>query len=60
MGIVSFEGEEVGDWDRTVAGLQRIADHARPKDFELVLENVVFYWPPVPAHIPAERAAASV
>lgn len=36
MGIVSFEGEEVGDWDRTVAGLQRIADHARPKDFELV------------------------
>ena len=33
MGIVSFEGEEVGDWDRTVAGLQRIADHARTRDF---------------------------
>lgn len=59
MGIVSFEGEEVGDWDRTVAGLQEIADHARPKGFELVLENVVYYWPPVPEHIPAERADRS-
>ena len=59
MGIVSFEGAEVGDWDRTVAGLQRIADHARTQDFDLVLENVVFYWPPVPVHIPAERADRS-
>ena len=59
MGIVRFEGAEVGDWDRTVAGLQRIADHARAKDFDLVLENVVFYWDSVPAHIPAEQADRS-
>ena len=59
MGIVSADGVEVGDWDRTVAGLQRIADHARTQDFDLVLENVVFYWPPVPVHIPAERADRS-
>ncbi|MAG35124.1 MAG: hypothetical protein CL878_02595 [Dehalococcoidia bacterium] len=59
MGLVRFEGAEVGDWDRTVAGLQRIADYARAKDLELVLENVVFYWPPVPPHIPAEQADRS-
>ncbi len=59
MGIVSAEGAEVGDWDRAVAGLQRIADHARTRDFDLVLENVVFYWTSVPAHIPAERADRS-
>lgn len=59
MGYLRAEGVVVGDWERTVAGLQQIADHARTNQFDLVLENVVFYWDSVPAHVPAEQADRS-
>ena len=58
-GFTREGGATIGDWDRAVAGLQQVADHARRKQFEVLLENMPVKWDGVPDYVPAEEADRS-
>jgi sugar phosphate isomerase/epimerase len=59
MGIGRWDGQVEATWERTVAGLREIVDHARATGLELCLENNRLYWDGIADETPPEAADRS-
>jgi sugar phosphate isomerase/epimerase len=59
MGLGRWGGKVAATWERTVAGLREVVDHASAAGLELCLENTHLYWDGVPQDAAPEAADRS-